>query len=352
MVGMREVTRGAVEIRVQRVPHFLGGGRIGTQDRSIPDPGAGQLLLRVRANALCGTDRAQLSAGSTVTPGHEAAGEVVGVGSGTSTAVGTHGVVFLMDFCGACRSCRGGATNQCLAKRGDMGFTHDGGLGRLELVHESNFFATGPGIDPAEATLLLDMMGTTSHALGRARATRDDIQSLLVGGSGPIGLGTVAMAHLLWEGVQVVVADLIPYRLALAQRLGAQTIDLRTQGLDAGLRAAGFEGEGVDVAIDTSGRGQSRRSLLDVLGRRGVLVCVGHGEGLELSVSDDLIGPERTVMGSEYFRYDALAANLALLRGNLDYLGQLITHRFGIGDLEAAYRLFLAGQTGKVVIEQ
>ena len=352
MTGTRRVTRGAVQIRMQRVPHFLGGGRIGIQDRPIPYPEAGQLLLRVQTNALCGTDRAQLRDGSTVTPGHEAAGEVVNAGPGTSTAVGTQGVVFLMDFCGACRSCRDGATNQCLAKRGDMGFTHDGGLGQLELVHESNFFATGPDIDPAEATLLLDVMGTTSHALGRARAVGDDIRSLLVAGAGPIGLGTVAMAHLLWKGVRVVVADLIPYRLALAQRLGAQTIDLGAQGLDSGLRAIGFDRDGADIAIDTSGRDQSRRSLLDALGRRGVLVCVGHGEELTLSVSDDLIIPERTVMGSEYFRYDALPANLALLRGNLDYLGQLITHRFGIGDLQAAYDLFFAGQTGKVVVEQ
>jgi len=347
---MLEVTRGTVDVRMQRVPHFLGGERIGTQYRPIPHPGAGQLLLKVRANALCGTDRAQLRDGSVITPGHEAAGEVIEVGSSTSTAVGTPGVVFLMDFCGSCRSCQGGATNQCLAKRGDMGFTHDGGLGQLELVHESNFFATGPDIDPTLATLLLDVMGTTSHALGRARVARDGIRSLLVGGAGPIGLGTVALAHLLWEGVEVVVADLIPYRLALAHRLGARTIDLNAHGLDEGLRATGLDG--VDVAIDTSGREQCRRSLLDALGRRGVLVCVGHGEGLTLSVSDDLIGPERTVMGSEYFRYDALDANLALLRGNRDYLGQLITHRFGIGDLETAFRLFLSGQTGKVVIEQ
>lgn len=78
--GHGEVTAGALGSRVQRVPHFLGGGRIGTHQRPIPDPGAGELLLRVRANALCGTDRAQLSDGSAVKPGHETAGEVVSTG--------------------------------------------------------------------------------------------------------------------------------------------------------------------------------------------------------------------------------------------------------------------------------
>ncbi|MBA2265786.1 MAG: alcohol dehydrogenase catalytic domain-containing protein [Chloroflexi bacterium] len=338
--------------RTQLVPHFAGRGRIVSWERPVHDPGAGELLLQVRANALCGTDRDQLHNGSDVTPGHEAAGDVVAAGPGTSTQVGTSGVVFLMDFCGECRSCRAGATNQCLAKRADMGFTDDGGLGQFERIHETNFFATGPELDPAEATLLLDVMGTTSQALARAAAVRPDIQSVLVAGAGPVGLGVVAMARLvLGPGSPILITDLNPYRLELAERLGAVPVDLRHRKLASALRDAGLA-EGADVAIDTAGRESARRSLLDGLGRRGVLVCVGHGQGLTISVSDDLIGPERAVVGSEYFRYEALSANDELLRRNRAYLGQIITHRFGIGDLEEAYRLFLAGETGKVVIEQ
>jgi threonine 3-dehydrogenase len=338
--------------RIQRVPHFIGEGRIGSHARPIPEPGPGELLLRVRANALCGSDRDQLRLGSTVTPGHEAAGEVVAAGPGTATEIGTHGVVFLMDFCGECRSCRVGATNQCLAKRADMGFTADGGLGQFELVHETNFFATAPDLDAGEATLLLDVMGTTSHALARASAVRDDVQSVLVAGAGPIGLGVAAMARLLLgPRIPVLITDVNRIRLDLAERLGAVPIDLRGRGLPSALHDAGLS-SGADVAIDTSGRGSARRALLDALGSRGVLVCVGHGEGLTLAASSDLISPERTVMGSEYFRFDALATNHALLQRNRSYVAQIITHRFGIEDLEEAYRLFLAGDTGKVVIEQ
>ena len=343
---------GAVGTRMQRVPQFLGDGRIGSRHRPIPEPGSGELLLRVRANALCGTDRGQLMHGSEVTPGHEAAGDVVATGPDTTTKAGTRGVVYLMDFCGTCRSCRAGATNQCLAKRADMGFTADGGLGQFELVHESNFFATAPEVEPGEATLLLDIMGTTSHALARAAAVRNDIGSVLIGGAGPVGLGAVAMARLiLGPRVTILIGDVNPYRLKLAERLGATPIDLRHAVLADALRRVGME-DGADVAIDTAGREAARRSLLAALARRGVLVCVGHGEGLTMSVSDDLIGPERAVVGSEYFRYDALPANHDLLRRNRDYLGQIITHRYGIGDLEEAYSCFLAGETGKVVIEQ
>jgi threonine 3-dehydrogenase len=346
------MTAGAVGGPVQTVPHFLGGGRFGSRQRPVPDPGAGELLLRVRANALCGTDREQLDNGSAVTPGHETAGDVAAAGPGTSTPVGTRGVVFLMDFCGACRSCHVGATNQCLAKRADMGFTHDGGLGQFELVHETNFFATGLELEAAEATLLLDVMGATSHALARAATVRPDIESVLVAGAGPVGLGMVAMARLLLgPAVPILVTDVHPYRLELAKRLGATSVDLRRDDLADALRMAGLP-DGADVAVDTSGREVARRALLDALSLRGVLVCVGHGEGLTMAVSRDLIGSERTVMGSEYFRYDALPGNLELLREHRAYLGQIITHRLGIGELEDGYRLFLDGETGKVVIEQ
>jgi len=330
----------------QSVPRFVGGGRFERWERPVPRPGEGELLLAVRANALCGTDREQLTTGSAVTPGHEASGEVVAAGRGTTFEPGTLGVVYLMDFCGVCRSCAEGATNRCSGKRADMGFTHDGGLGRYELVHETNFFPIGPGIAADEATLLLDVMGTTAHALRRAQSIRPVIESLAIAGAGPVGLGMVAMARLLLgKDLRILIADVVPYRLALAERLGARPVRLPDESLAQAI------GE-VDVAIDTAGRASSRRMLLDALDRGGVLICVGHGEGLELTVSKDLIAPERAVLGSEYFRYDELAPNLELLRANRSYLGQIITHRFGIDELDEAYRVFLAGDSGKVVVTQ
>jgi threonine dehydrogenase-like Zn-dependent dehydrogenase len=88
-----------------------------------------------------------------------------------------------------------------------------------------------------------------------------------------------------------------------------------------------------------------------VLARRGVLVCVGHGEELTLAVSSDLIAPERAVLGSEYFPFSDLPNNLALLREHRAYLAQIITHRFAVGDIQHAFELFWGGNTGKVVIE-
>lgn len=335
----------------QRVPRFLGGGRIGLTDRPVPEPGAGQLLVRVRANAVCGSERGQLLHGSEVTPGHEAAGEVAAAGPDTRTAVGTPGVIYLMDYCGECRGCREGHTNQCLRKRGDVGFNRDGGYGAYALVHETQFFPVDPDIPLAEATLLLDIMGTGGHALSRARLLRPDLRSLAVLGAGPIGLGVLAMARLLLgEGTPILITDVVPYRLELAARLGGIPVQLRQTSLEGALREQGLTG--ADAAIDTSGRAAARREGLDALNQRGVLVCVGHGEGLSLEVSRDLIGPERAVLGSEYFRFDELPGNLERLRAHRSHLRQILTHRFPVGEIQRAFECFFQGDTGKVVVEQ
>lgn len=332
------------------VPRFLGEGRIEWAEKPVPEPGPGELLLRVGANALCGTDRLQYRFGARVTPGHEAAGEVVAVGPATTTVVGARGAVYLMEYCGTCRSCVRGHTNQCFNKGRDFGFTVDGGYAPYEVVSERCFFPIGDDLPLDEATMLLDVMGTSAHAIGRAGQVRDDVESVLIAGAGPIGLGLVAMAPLLLgEGVRVFVTDVAPYRLKLCEALGAVPILLGTDEVAGVLRDHGLDA--VDAAFDAAGKADARRTGLDVLGRRGVLVCVGHGQGFEIKVSPDLIAPERGILGSEYFRYDELAPNLDLLRANRDRLRRIITHRFPLEDIGQAFETFVAGETGKVVIE-
>jgi threonine dehydrogenase-like Zn-dependent dehydrogenase len=334
-----------------KYPKFVGAGRVEWGEKPVPQPGPGELLIRVGANALCGSERPQFFDGAPVTPGHEAAGVVAAAGPVTRTPVGTPGAVFLMDFCGTCRSCKLGHTNQCLAKRADMGFNKDGGYGPYELVHENIFIPTGGDLTPTEATLLLDIMGTNGHALERCRLVRPDIESLLVMGAGPIGLGLLAMSKIvLGKDIPVAIADVAPYRLKLAEQLGGLPINVRGDSLDAGLRGHGLHP--VDIAVDTTGKQVARETALRATAQRGALVCVGHGEGVAVKVSPDIIAPERSIVGSEYFRYDELPANLERLRQHRGYLSQIITHRFGPNDVQHAFELFFAGETGKVIIEQ
>jgi threonine 3-dehydrogenase len=334
-----------------RVPVFVGNKKINFGEKPVPQPGPGQLLLQVHANALCGSEKPQFFDGTATTPGHEGAGTIVAAGPGTRTPVGTPGVVFLMDFCGACRSCRLGFTNQCLQKRGDMGFNRDGGYGQYELIHESIFFPVPEEFSATEGTLLLDIMGTGGHSVERCQLMRPDIESLLVLGAGPIGLGVLAMAKIiLGRQLKVFITDIIPYRLKLAEELGGLPIDVSKTTVTAGLKTHGEEH--ADMAVDTSGKQVAREDGHRALAQRGSLICVGHGEGISLKISPDIIAPERSVVGSEYFRYDELPANLRRLKQHRAYLNQIITHRFGVNEIQKAFDMFFGGETGKVIIEQ
>jgi threonine 3-dehydrogenase len=97
-------------------------------------------------------------------------------------------VIYLMDFCGECRDCALGFTNQCANKRGDVGFNRDGGYGPYVLISEDVFFPIGDDIPLAEATMLLDAMGTTGHAIRRGLRLREDVHSL--GSPAPVPSGS------------------------------------------------------------------------------------------------------------------------------------------------------------------
>ncbi|MEM7032573.1 MAG: alcohol dehydrogenase catalytic domain-containing protein, partial [Chloroflexota bacterium] len=165
-------------------PKFEGEGVITFEDRDVPNAGPGQLLLACKANALCASDLGSYYQGNDVSIGHEIAGVVVQAGADTKIKPGTPGVVFLMDFCGQCRSCQHGRTNQCLHKRADYGFNRDGGYGPYALISETVFFPVDTDIPLDQATMLLDIMGTGGHAISRGCLVHPDPGSLLVTGAG------------------------------------------------------------------------------------------------------------------------------------------------------------------------
>jgi threonine 3-dehydrogenase len=155
---------------------------------------------------------------------------------------------------------------------------------------------------------------------------------------------------ILGQRVRVFITDVMPYRLKLAEQFGGVPINVKDASLAVKLKAEGTEHP--DMAIDTSGKQGAREDALRSLGPRGSLICVGHGEGMNLEISPDLVNLERGVMGSAYFRYDEFPANLRRLRQHRTYLNQIITHRLGVDDIQYAFELFFQGETGKVVIEQ
>jgi len=232
-----------------------------------------------------------------------------------------------------------------------MGFNRDGGYGQYELINESLFFPV-EGMSATEATLLLDVMGTGGHAIKRAKRTHDDITSILIPGAGPVGLGILATAKLmLGPDVPVVISDVVPYRLKMAENLGGLPVLTTEMSLADGLKHHGLGAP--RVTINAAGREDVRDECMALLAHRGVIVSVAHGGGLKInSLYQDFVFREMTLIGSEYFAYHELDENYRLLQENRDYLGQIITHRMGVDEIQHAFELFWKGDTGKVVIEQ
>ncbi|TQK17722.1 propanol-preferring alcohol dehydrogenase [Microbacterium sp. SLBN-154] len=329
------------------VPVFRGQGQIAYTEHEWPDPGPGQLLIRVRANAICGTDREQFLNGSEVVAGHEAAGEVAAAGQNTSTPVGTRGVIYFKEYCGSCRSCAAGHTSLCSQKRASTGMTTDGGYGPWELIAEQQFFAIPDDVPFDLATMLLDAMGTTGHAWKRALHERQDVRSVYIAGAGPIGLGLLLTGRLILPAdIPIYVSDFSEWRRNLVAELGGHPLDAADE---ESIRAVGA----VDLTFDSTGKKVARQLAIDLLGNHGVFMVVGGQEGFSFDdVGVELLPRELSILGSEYFDYNEFAGNLDRLQNNRDAVRKLLTHTYPVEQLDQAFATFLSGESGKVVVTQ
>jgi threonine 3-dehydrogenase len=329
-----------------RAAAFAGGGRVEIRQVPVPQPGSGEVLVEVRACALCGTDRVGFESGSAVIPGHEIAGVVVRGGPDVDLPERAAGVVYLVEFCGACASCRAGSTNMCLERTGMYGLSVAGGFAEYLVVRADCFLPIEPSLPFDRATSLLDLFGTTRHALLRSGV--DVSESLAVIGCGPIGLGVIAVGFAI--GVERIYAsDVSNFRLKLAAELGAVTIDATQVDTVGAIRA--LEPDGCEVVVEAAGLALTQQQAIASAAPGGRVMIVAHSRDvLEVRTSTDLIQQEISLIGSEYFPIGEFEGTHALVAsGRLDP-GPLLTHDFALGDLQAACDEFFGGDTGKVVI--
>lgn len=326
---------------------FRGEGRIEIESAPVPVPRAGELLVRVHACALCGSDRELWARGCDITPGHETAGTVAARGTGTSIPIGTPGAVFLVGFCGECGRCTDGSRGACVRKEFMLGFTRDGGFAQYVTVPERCFLPLDPRLQLDIAVLLLDVVGTAMHALRRAGAVPEPPESAVVMGGGPVGLGCVLALRAVRVS-RVVVVELQPFRLDLARALGAEAVPADGGTVNA---VRGAVSGDIPLVLEASGHPTAQRQAIELTSPGGRTVVIGHSrEPLQLSISRDLIQFERTLLGSEYFDTREHPANQQLiLAGELDPM-PVITHRMTLEEIEPAYRRFWGGSTGKVLI--
>ena len=331
-----------------KAARFLGGGRIELHEAPIPDPGPDEVLVEVHSCALCGTDRAAYRDGSDVIPGHEVAGTVVAAGRDvTGLEEGVRGVVYLVDFCGDCSVCKAGSTNMCPKRRKMYGFTADGGFAAYEVVRSRCFLPIADDVPLDVATTLLDFYGTNLHAFRRAGMPLPQVVGVI--GCGPIGLGAISVAKAL-GATRVFGIDVAPYRLELAGRFGAVPIDARRG--DAVEAALADSPEGCDVVIEAAGVMATQRQAIRLTAPGGRAVFVAHNrEPLEVHTLTDLIAPERTLLGSEYFPIGEFPNTHDLLTSGALDPQSAVTHRYPLEQIKEAFETFWSGASAKVLVQ-
>ncbi len=333
-----------------------GDRKVDVVERQVPEPGPGQVLIRTRASAICRSDMGLYVGSSTivggedagtglVVPGHEPAGEVAAVGAGVEgLAIGDRVAGYLPIGCMRCEHCRAGYTMLC-ADWKCVGFDVDGGDADYHLLPATNCLPLPDKVSYVAGALMTDMVGSQHHTQ-KVLDVRGG-KTVAVFGLGPMGAAAVLVAKAF--GAAVVAVDLLPERLDLARRLGADdTVNSSDSDPVVAIRDL-TGGRGVDVAIDCSGAPPAQNAALDIAAKRGAVAFVGESRKTGINPSDQIIRKLLTVTGGWYFPLYEWAEICRLVVDHAMPVESLVTHRFGIEDAGKAFAMFDRRETEKAV---
>jgi threonine 3-dehydrogenase len=322
--------------------------------RPVPVPGPGEVLLKMEAASICGTDYHLFSwdpwAREILKPptilGHELAGRVVGTGDGVTrvregdlVGVESH----IVDW--TCAQCRRGDMHLCHNLR-VIGAHLDGGFAEYVVIPQANAIESN-GLDPA-VVALQEPMGNAVHA---AFAEPIEGRTVLVTGCGPIGLCSVGIARAAGAAL-VIATDTEDYRLDLARTMGADlALNARDPATVERIMAA-TNGDGVEVVLEMSGAQAALDQALAAITRGGRISLLGiFGEPVRVDLSDFVIQKGLRIHGIYGRRiYDTWERTQALLRSGALDVTPIITHRFDLADWERGFELIASRHAGKVVL--
>ena len=321
----------------------------------VPEIGPRDLLVKVKAAAICGTDihingwtdYAQARVKPPMIFGHEYCGEVVAVGDqvrrvkvGDLVAAETH------IPCEQCLQCMTGNMHICEDMQ-IIGVHTDGAFSDYALLPESCAWVLPPGTNP-ELGAVLEPMGVGVHGV---LADRVDARSVAVFGCGPIGLFAVGTA-LTAGASQVFAVEVTPYRLELARRLFPEVVVLNPleEDVEVVLRER-TGGRGVDVSVELSGSAAATRQCFQVLRKGGRVSLVGLGGEVTLNPTADIIYREAKVYGvTGRVMWETWYQAMGIIASDRFDPTEVITHRFPLEEYAQALALAKSGLAGKILL--
>jgi len=322
--------------------------RAETRDFPDPTPEGDEVVVRIEAAGLCGTDLHHLYEKpweAPCIPGHEGAGVVVAVDRPRHVRVGDR--VFMMAFstCGRCGPCRDGYFAYCRDEQRTMhGFTRDGFQAEYVRVAESQVRPLPDFVSFEQGAVTMDPIGAPYHALKRMKT--EPAHTVVVFGLGPMGLGAAAIAAHM--GCRVIGVEPIAYRRKLALAVGAAEVVDPTAGDVVEQIRERTKGEGLDRALECSGRPESLTAALDLARPFAHVAFIAESDRATVGPSEHFNRKEVTLSGSTVFPMGEYEEICRLYADGLP-TEQFITHRFSLEQADEAYRTFAAGETGKVL---
>lgn len=320
----------------------------------VPQPGIGEVQIKIHKTAICGTDVhiynwdswSQQHIKPPMVIGHEYVGEITALGPGVSDyeigdIVSGEGHI----VCGHCRNCRAGNGQWCKFTR-SVGVDRDGAFAEYLCIPETNVIRIPAGMSE-DIVSFFDAYGNATHT-----ATMFDVvgEDVLITGAGPIGMMAAGICRQ--NGARrVIVTDVNQYRLDIAKKMGAHAVvNLKQDKLEDTMRAQGMV-EGFDVGLEMSGNGAALNQLLKSMRNGGKVALLGiAGPGTVIDWND-VIFKGLTLQGI-YGRkmYETWYKLMAMIEAGLD-LTPIITHRFHYTEFEKGFEAMNSGHSGKVILD-
>jgi 2-desacetyl-2-hydroxyethyl bacteriochlorophyllide A dehydrogenase len=334
-----------------RAAVLTGIRQVRLEERPEPQARPGWVVVRVESASICGTDSHQYD-GRVDTPfprvpGHDFAGRVEAVGDGVDGAlIGTPVAVKPSLPCGECADCNAGRLADCCNKR-LIGLWSDGCMAEKVAVPQVNLVPRPDGVEDWQACLLEPL------AVGLNTVDRLQImlgETVLILGQGPIGLALTRLCSLSGAG-RLIVTDAREAPFAVSRAYGA-TECLNVTETDVVPAVAGLTGgAGADIVIETSGFPASSAIVLDVVRKEGKVAHIGWANDLPPLPVIPIMAKTLTVFGvggnggrGQYER------SIELVRSGRIDLGPMVTHRFALGDIAAAFETAASKAEGAIKV--
>jgi 2-desacetyl-2-hydroxyethyl bacteriochlorophyllide A dehydrogenase len=326
---------------------YLGPKRIETEAVPIPVIGSGDALIQVGACGFCGSDMNIMAgthprAKAPLTVGHELSGHIVQIGNPSSGwELGEHVTVYPLISCGTCHACMHGNPHVCRKLR-LFGFDVDGGMAEFVKVPIASLVRL-PKNMPANIGALIEPLAVAVHGVGRT--SMEDVGIAVVLGAGPIGLLTALVAQARGAS-HVIVSDVLPSRLKLAESLGLHAVRAGAELLAEVTRMS--DANGADVLFECAGHPSSAREMTSLVRSRATIVNLGV---FKKPVEVDMQAvnfKEIEIVGSRvYERKDFQGAIDLAMQLPLD---RIISHVFSLTEVALAFVQFQSSESCKVLV--